>query len=114
MKLTTTPTTEEFERELTRKGIKAIVHSALVLNECYDAFWNRPTDEILTSINANVIETLTKFGANTAIGTAINEKLALTDQEIRVTVVMPEGYGFDGTQFTYAQSIIDTPVVLEE
>ena len=114
MKLTTTLTTEEFEKELTRKAIKGIVHTALVLNQCYDAFWNRPTEHILCSINANITETLLRFQSNTAIGNAVNAQLELTDFNERVITVMPDGYSFKDGLFVFEEAAKEIEVVVEQ
>lgn len=99
-------TTEEFEKQLTRKAVKAIRHAAIVLNECYRLFWNRPTQVILDSINGNLSETLQRFQANSTMGASLNAQLEQTDVVERVVVALPDGYSFDGTQFIYTPPII--------
>ena len=99
-------TTEEFEKALTRKAIKGVRHSAIVLNECYRLFWGRPTQVILDSMNNNLPETLQRFQANFTIGAAINAQLEGTDVTERVTLAIPEGYSFDGTYFIYTAPVI--------
>lgn len=101
MKLDLQLTTEEFEKELTRKAVKGVIHLQVVLSECYHAFWNRPTQEILDSINSNIPQTMARFMGNTVIGMAVNERLEATDWEGRVPVVMPDGYAFNGVEFVY-------------
>lgn len=101
MKLKIDPTPEEFEKELTRKAVKALIHLQVVLSDCYYKFWDRPTQEILDSINSDVPETMARFLGNTMIGMAVNERLEATDWEGRVPVVMPEGYDFDSTQMKF-------------
>lgn len=104
-------TTEEFEKDLTRRAIKGVRHAAIVLNECHGLFWNRPPEEILASINSKVAATIELFTANSAMGAAINEQLSKSDVEERVITSMPAGYSFNGTQFVYTAPV---PVVEEE
>ncbi len=118
MKLDIGQTTEEFEKDLTRKAVKAVIHLQVVLSSCYYEFWDRPTQEILDSINSDVPETMARFSGNTAIGMAINERLEATDWEGRVPVTMPEGYSFDSTTntFNYTAPVVIVPEleVIEE
>jgi hypothetical protein len=106
-------TTEEFEKALTRKAIKGVRHAAIVLNECYRLFWNRPTQVILDSMNGNLPETLQRFQANSTMGAAINAQLEETDVTERVIVSIPEGYSFDGAQFIYTPPVIPEVEVVE-
>lgn len=121
MKINIQQTTEEFEKELTRKAVKAVIHTQVVLSDCYYKFWDRPTQEILDSINSDIPRTMAMFDGNTAIGTAVNErleKLEGIDWEGRVPVVMPEGYSFDSTTNTFSYTapvvIVPEPEVIEE
>jgi hypothetical protein len=106
-------TTEEFEKQLTRKAIKGVRHAAIVLNECYRLFWNRPTQVILDSMNGNLVETLQRFQANSTMGAALNAQLENTDVTERVILAIPEGYSFDGTQFIYTPPTIPEVEVVE-
>jgi hypothetical protein len=109
MKLDIGQTTEEFEKDLTRKAVKAVIHLQVVLSDCYYKFWDRPTQEILDSINSNIPETMKRFNGNTAIGMAVNERLEAVDWEDRVPITMPEGYAFDGAAFTYTAPATPEP-----
>jgi len=101
----TSLTTSEFEKGLTRKGIIATKHLADTLNECYAEFWHREKQEILDSINGNLVATLERFTANSELGAAVNSQLAKTDITSRVIVAMPTGYSFNGTEFIYTAPI---------
>ena len=98
-----TPT--EYNRELTQRAIKAVHHLASTMNECYALFWNRESQVIIDSMNANLALTLERFGANSVIGYAVNSQLANTDITTRVIVEMPIGYSFNGTEFIYTAPI---------
>jgi hypothetical protein len=94
-----TPT--EYNRELTQRAIKAVHHLASTMNECYALFWNRESQVIVDSVNANLALTLERFAANSELGAAVNSQLAKTDVATRVIVAMPIGYGFADGQFVY-------------
>lgn len=91
----------ELNRELALKQAKAARHYALTQVECYQAFWGRDPQEIVTSLNANVPLTLSRFVGNTELGMAINAQLEKTDFPERCIVEMPAGYAFDGVAFSY-------------
>jgi hypothetical protein len=105
----TSLTTSEFEKGLTRKGIIATKHLADTLNECYVEFWHRDKQEILDSINGNLVTTLERFGANSELGAAVNSQLAKTDITSRVIVAMPTGYGFEDGKFVYTAPVVPEP-----
>jgi hypothetical protein len=94
-------TPAQFNRELTLTQAKAARHYAITQNQCYHDFWNRDPQVILDSINADLPTTLERFSGNTELGEAINKQLEKTDFTERCIVVLPDGYGFDGAQFTY-------------
>lgn len=99
-------------RELTLRGLKATLHHALTLNECYNLFWSSPN--VLEMLNHDVALTMARFHENTALGNALNHALEQAGETLRVIVVMPDGYGFDGTAFTYTPPQIEqTPQPIE-
>jgi len=91
----------EFNRELALTQTKAARHYALTQNQCYHQFWNRDPRVIVDSLNANTPLSLARFIGNTELGAAINAQLEKTDFPERCIVVMPDGYAFDGTAFSY-------------
>lgn len=99
-------TSQQQFRELTLRGLKATLHHALTLNECYSLFWSSPN--VLDMLNHDVALTLARFHENTALGNALNHTLEQAGETLRVTIVMPDGYGFDGTAFTYTAPIQET------
>lgn len=106
-----TPT--EYNRELTQRAIKAVRHLASTMNECYALFWDRESQVIIDSMNANLALTLERFGANSVIGYAVNSQLANTDIDTRVIVAMPTGYSFNGTEFIYTAPIVESLAPIE-
>ena len=94
-------TATQFNRELTILQAKAARHYAVTQNQCFREFWNRDPQVILDSINADLTTTLERFSGNTELGEAVNKQLAKTDFPERCIVELPDGYAFDGTQFTY-------------
>ena len=94
-------TPREFANELAKTQAKAAYHYAITQNQCYRDFWNREPQEIIDSLNENVPLTLERFNGNTTLGNAINDQLSHTDYTTRCIVVMPSGYAFNGTEFTY-------------
>jgi len=104
-----TLTPAEFNRELTVRAVKAAYHVAVTLNECYQLFWNRDPQVIVASMNENIPLTMERFLANTELGAAVNSQLAKTDIATRVIVAMPDGYAFNGTEFTYTAPVIPEP-----
>lgn len=104
-------TSQQQFRELTLRGLKATMHHALTLNECYNLFWSSPN--VLQMLNENVPLTMARFHENTALGNALNHALEQAGETLRVITVMPDGYGFDGTAFTYTAPISETPQPIE-
>lgn len=100
-------TSQQQFRELTLRGLKATIHHALTLNECYNLFWSSPN--VLDMLNHDVALTMARFHENTALGNALNHTLEQAGETLRVIVTMPDGYGFDGTAFTYTAPIIPEP-----
>ena len=98
-------TTREFENQLAIKQARAAVHYAITQNECYRDFWNREPQIIVDSLNENLPLTLERFSGNTALGEAVNTQLAHTSYAERCVVVMPEGYAFNGTAFSYVEPL---------
>ena len=86
-------------RELTLRGLKATLHHAQTLNECYHLFWSSPN--ALEMLNENIALTMARFSENTLLGNALNHALEQAGETLRVIVTMPDGYAFNGTAFTY-------------
>jgi len=86
-------------RELTLRGLKATLHHAITLNECYHLFWS--SQNTLAMLNENIALTMARFHENTALGNALNHALEQAGETVRVIVTMPDGYAFNGTAFTY-------------
>ena len=97
-------TPAQFANNLALIALKAVKHLAITLNDCYHKFWQRDPAEIVAALNANVPLALARFQANTELGAAVNTKLEATGDDLRVITTMPDGYGFDGQQFTYTQN----------
>ena len=100
-------TPAQYNRELTIRAVKATMHNANTLNECYQKFWQRDPSEIVASLNENVPQSMARFQENSALGTALNTALEHAGETLRVIVTMPDGYGFNGTAFTYTAPIIE-------
>lgn len=64
-------------------------------------------------LNHDVALTLARFHENTALGNALNHALEQAGETLRVIVTIPDGYGFDGTAFTYTAPITETLEPLE-
>jgi hypothetical protein len=94
-------------RELTLRGLKATLHHAQTLNECYHLFWSSPN--VLEMLNENIALTMARFTENTLLGTALNHALEQAGETVRVIVTMPEGYAFDGAAFTYTAPATPEP-----
>jgi hypothetical protein len=104
-------TPQQHFRELTLRGLKATLHHAITLNECYNLFWQSPN--VLEMLNENIALTMARFSENTLLGTALNHALEQAGETLRVTVNMPDGYAFNGTAFTYTAPIIENPETIE-
>ncbi len=100
-------TPSQYFRELTLRGLKATLHHALTLNECYQKFWQSPN--VLQMLNENIALTMARFSENTLLGNALNHALEQAGETLRVIVAMPDGYAFNGTVFTYTPPIIPEP-----
>jgi hypothetical protein len=100
-------TPSQYFRELTLRGLKATLHHAQTLNECYNLFWSSPN--VLEMLNENIALTMARFTENTLLGTALNHALEQAGETVRVIVTMPDGYAFNGTAFTYTPPIIPEP-----
>ncbi len=111
-------THQDFENALAKKQADAARHYALTQNEVYSAFWSRDPQAIIDSLNSDFAKNLQRMMENTTLGIAINAALAKAEYTDihgvkhyteRCIVVMPDGYGCDGTAFTYTAPIIETP-----
>lgn len=100
-------TSQQQFRELTLRGLKATLHHALTLNECYKLFWSSPN--VLEMLNHDVTLTLARFHENTALGNALNHTLEQAGETLRVIVTMPTGYAFEKGAFTYTTPITEEP-----
>jgi len=98
-------------RELTLRGLKATLHHAITLNECYQQFWQSPN--VLQMLNENIALTMARFTENTLLGNALNHALEQAGETLRVIVTMPSSYAFNGTEFVYTAPIIENPEPLE-
>ncbi len=92
-------TPQQHFRELTLRGLKATLHHALTLNECYHLFWSSPN--VLEMLNTDLALTMARFSENTLLGNALNHALEQAGETVRVIVTMPDGYAFNGMAFTY-------------
>lgn len=115
-------THQEFEDSLAKMQADAARHYALTQNQVYHTFWNREPQAIVDSLNSDFTKKLEWMHENTALGTAINAALAKAEYTDihgvrhyteRCIVVMPDGYGCDGTAFTYTAPITETLEPLE-
>jgi len=79
--------------------LKATLHHAQTLNECYHLFWS--SQNTLEMLNENIALTMARFTENTLLGNALNHALEQAGETLRVIVTMPDGYAFNGTAFTY-------------
>jgi hypothetical protein len=104
-------TPSQYFRELTLRGLKATLHHAITLNECYQKFWQSPN--VLEMLNHDIALTMARFTENTLLGNALNHALEQAGETVRVIVTMPDGYSFSGTAFTYTAPIIENPEPLE-
>jgi len=87
-------------------------HLAQSMAGAYATLWGASTDTVLAMLNSNVPHWLDVLQRNTAVGTTINAQLDaanLPEFQCRVPVVMPDGYAFNGAEFTYTAPIIETP-----
>lgn len=103
-------THQQYENALTLTLAKAARHYAITQNQVYRQFWNRDPQAIIDSLNSDFAKNLQRMMENTAVGIAINAALAKAEYTDihgvkhyteRCIVVMPEGYGCDGTAFDY-------------
>jgi hypothetical protein len=94
-------TPQQLFRELTLRGLKATLHHAITLNECYNLFWQSPN--VLEMLNHDIALTMARFNENTLLGNALNHTLEQAGETLRVIVTMPAGYSYDGAQFVYAE-----------
>lgn len=111
-------THRDFENALAKKQADAARHYALTQNEVYREFWSREPQAIINSLNSDFAKNLQRMTENTTLGIAINAALAKAEYTDihgvkhyteRCIVVMPEGYGCDGTAFTYTAPVIPEP-----
>jgi hypothetical protein len=85
-------------------GAEAAHHLAGVLKSGWERYWQRTPETILAEMEADLANTLVIFALNTQAGTAVNALLdALADDRFtaRAPVALPDGWSFDGNQFTY-------------
>lgn len=94
-------TPAQFNRDLTIIQAEAARHYAITQNQCYRQFWDRDPQVIVDSLNADIPLALERFEGNTELGEAVNKQLAKTAFTERCIVVMPPGYAFNGTAFSY-------------
>lgn len=104
-------TPQQHFRELTLRGLKATLHHAITLNECYQQFWQSPN--VLEMLNHDIALTMARFTENTLLGNAINHALEQAGETLRVIVTMPSGYAFENGAFTYTAPIIENSEQLE-
>ncbi len=111
-------THQEFEDSLAKMQADAARHYALTQNQVYRQFWNRDPQAIIDSLNSDFAKNLQRMMENTTLGIAINAALAKAEYTDihgvkhyteRCIVVMPDGYGCDGTTFTYTPPTPPTP-----
>ena len=109
-------TPQQYSNNLAIIALKAVKHLAITLNECYGKFWNRDTSQILESLNENIPLALKRFEANTTIGNLLNQQLEDAGSDLKVIVIMPEGYVFENGAFAYtgATAEIETYVRIKK
>jgi hypothetical protein len=93
-------------------GDEAAHHLAGVLRSGWERYWQRSPETILAEMESDLANTLEIFQLNTQAGTAVNALLdALTDDRFtaRAPVALPDGWAFDGTDFTYTPPTPPTP-----
>jgi hypothetical protein len=93
------------------RGLKATLHHAITLNECYQQFWQSPN--VLEMLNHDIALTMARFSENTLLGNAINHALEQAGETLRVIVTMPNGYAFENGQFTYSPPVSIEPAPIE-
>ena len=64
-------------------------------------------------LNENIALTMARFSENTLLGNALNHALEQAGETVRVIVIMPDGYGFNGVEFVYIAPIIENPETIE-
>jgi hypothetical protein len=104
-------TPQQLFRELTLRGLKATLHHALTLNECYNLFWQSPN--ALQMLNENIALTMARFTENTLLGNSLNHALEQAGETLRVIVTMPSGYAFQDGQFVYSPPVSIEPASIE-
>jgi hypothetical protein len=104
-------TPQQHFRELTLRGLKATLHHAITLNECYRLFWQSPN--VLEMLNHDIALTMARFNENTLLGNALNHALEQAGETLRVPVVMPDGYAFQDGQFVYSPPVNPEPAPIE-
>lgn len=96
----------------TLASAEAANHFAAVLHGSWNRFWYRPVETVLAELNADVAKTLEVFILNTQAATAVNAILSSVGDprfSHRAPDYMPEGYAFDGTQFTFTAPVQPEP-----
>lgn len=112
-------TYKEQDREFTLKGLKAVRHCILVMNEIYRDFWSRNPQQIVETMNSNIDLYLERFHSNTMLGIVLNDRAAAAGFSDRMHVLMPENYSFNSEtrMFSYSEPVVIEPepeVIIEE
>ena len=82
-------------------------------NYSYREFWGNDPEDIIGVLNAKVTFWLDRFRRNSAVGHAANDQLDaanLPQYHQRAIVAMPNGYAFNGTEFTYTEQSNDNEI----
>jgi hypothetical protein len=100
-----------FKDSLILRALEAANHSALTLRQCYDQFYELPTERLCAVINHSIPATLEMFSGNTAFGQAVHTALDSAEfGTVRATVELPSNITFDGNQFVVAiAEVVATP-----
>lgn len=99
-----------FKDSLVLEAAEAAHHAVTVMQSVYDRFWTLPADRLLAVLNHDITSSLAVLQANTAIGTPCNaslDALDLAQFSKRAPNSMPDGWVFDGTEFTYTNPVQD-------
>jgi hypothetical protein len=108
--LTPTKSHEWKIRQSVLQSLDAANRLAQVMTATYDNFWSASPAIMLEILNGNLAHWLDVLQRNTAVGATINAQLDaanLPEFQCRVPVVMPDGYAFNGTAFTYTAPIVN-------
>jgi hypothetical protein len=114
--LTPTKSHEWKIRQSVLQSLDAANKLAQVMTAAYDNFWSASPAIMLEILNGNIAHWLDVLQRNTSVGATINAQLDaanLPEFQCRVPVVMPDGYAFNGTEFTCTAPIIENPETIE-